>query len=308
VILWDLSMDSTFQRTQTGCLGGVKALARNGRGPGGGVTMRQLLLVLLGGIRSRVLQVRGSGVSMICLSLVVIGCASHSLMPAAQSEAIKDRERALASHRDVIQASVRQSGNAGALAFLDAKDGHLVVLPGDSPLDAWARYATAPDGKSSSITMPDVVTFVYRTDIPKAPETLTQSALQQQQAQRTAFVSELQRVEEQLGLMQRQLAEAMAATKQDTDKAVADMRALAEDLAAARKFMLQTAQLGWLNQEMAVENTNGIRKIAAASQELAASSTKLEESVRQLSERLGSQLKELANRLDTIQGKIQNIK
>jgi len=308
VILWDLSMGSTFQRTQTGCLGGVKALARNGRGPGGGVTMRQLLLVLLGGIRSRVLNVRGSGVSMICLSLVVIGCASHSLMPAAQSEAIKDRERALASHRDVIQASVRQSGNVGALAFLDAKDGHLVVLPGDSPVDAWARYATAPDGQSSSVSMPDVVTFVYRTDIPKAPETLTQSALQQQQAQRTAFVSELRRVEEQLGLMQRQLTEAMAATKQDTDKAAAEMRALAEDLAAARKFMLQTAQLGWLNQEMAVENTNGIRKIAAASQELAASSTKLEENVRQLSERLGSQLKELAARLDSIQGKIQNIK
>ena len=203
---------------------------------------------------------------------------------------------------------MRQSGNVGALAFLDAKDGHLVVLPGDSPVDAWARYATAPDGQSSSVSMPDVVTFVYRTDIPKAPETLTQSALQQQQAQRTAFVSELRRVEEQLGLMQRQLTEAMAATKQDTDKAAAEMRALAEDLAAARKFMLQTAQLGWLNQEMAVENTNGIRKIAAASQELAASSTKLEENVRQLSERLGSQLKELAARLDSIQGKIQNIK
>jgi len=270
--------------------------------------MRQLLPVLLGGIRSGAPHGRGSGVSLICLSLLVIGCASHSLMPAAQSDAIKDRERALASHRDVIQASVRQSGNVGALAFLDARDGHLVVLPGDSPVDAWARYTAAVDGKSSSVSMPDVVTFVYRTDIPKAPETLTQSALQQQQAQRTAFVSELRRVEEQLGLMQRQLDEAMAATKQDTDKAVAEMRALAEDLAAARKFMLQTAQLGWLNQEMAVENTNGIRKIAAASQELAASSTKLEENVRQLSERLGSQLKELAARLDTIQGKIQNIK
>ena len=245
---------------------------------------------------------------MICLSLVVIGCASHSLMPAAQSEAIKDRERALASHRDVIQASVRQSGNVGALAFLDAKDGHLVVLPGDSPVDAWARYATAPDGQSSSVSMPDVVTFVYRTDIPKAPETLTQSALQQQQAQRTAFVSELRRVEEQLGLMQRQLTEAMAATKQDTDKAAAEMRALAEDLAAARKFMLQTAQLGWLNQELAQENANGIRRVTTASQELTASSAKLEESIRQLSEGLAGQLKDLATRLDAIQSKIQNIK
>jgi hypothetical protein len=270
--------------------------------------MRQLLLVLLRGIGSRAPHVRGSGVSLIGLSLVIIGCASHSLMPAAQSEAIKDRERALASHRDVIQAAVRQSGNAGALAFLDAKDGHLVVLPGDSPVDAWAQYAASADGKSSSISMPEVVTFVYRTDIPKAPETVTQNALQQQQAQRTAFVTELRRVEEQLGLMQRQLAESMAATKQDTDKAVADMRALAEDLAAARKFMLQTAQLGWINQEMAVENTNGIRKIAAASQELAASSTKLEDTMRQLSESLGRQLEELAARRGAIQGKIQNIK
>jgi hypothetical protein len=270
--------------------------------------MRQLLPVLLGGVRSAAPYIRGSGVSLVCVLLLVIGCTSRSLMPAAQSEAIKDRERALASHRDVIQTSVRQSGSVGALAFLDAQDGRLVVLPGDSPVDAWARYATAVDGKNSSISMPDVITFVYRTDIPKAPETLTQTALQQQQAQRTAFVSELRRVEEQLGLMQRQLAEAMAATKQDTDKAAADMRALAEDLAAARKSMLQTAQLGWLNQEMAVENTNGIRKIAAASQELAASSTKLEENVRQLSERLGSQLRELAARLDAIQGKIQNIK
>jgi hypothetical protein len=108
--------------------------------------------------------------------------------------------------------------------------------------------------------------------------------------------------------MQRQLGEAMAVTKQDTDKAVVDMRALADDLAATRKFMVQTAQLGWVNQDMAVENATGIRRIAAASQELAASSTKLEETVRQLSERLGTQLKELAARLDAIQGKIQSIK
>jgi hypothetical protein len=270
--------------------------------------MRQLLLVLLGGIRSGSPHVRGSCVFLICLSLVVVGCASQSLMPSAQSQAIKDRERALAPHRDAIQASVGQSGTVGALAFLDASDGHLIVLPGDSPADAWARYATSPDGKSSAASMPEVVTFVYRTDIPKAPETITRSALQQQEARRAALVAELRRFDEQLGLMQRQLGESMAVTKQDTDKAVVDMRALAEDLAAARRFMLQTAQLGWLNQEMAVENTNGLRKITTASQELAASSTKLEETVRQLSERLGSQLKELAARLDAIQGKIQNIK
>lgn len=266
--------------------------------------MRQLLLGLLGGMRSGSAHVRGSWIVLLCLSLMVIGCASPSLMPAAQSQAIKDRERALASHRDAIQASVGQSGKVGALAFLDAKDGHLVVLPGDSAVDAWGRYATSPDGTNGSVSMPEVVTFVYRTDIAKAPETVTLSALQQQQA----LAAELRRFDEQLSLMQRQLGESMAVTKQDTDKAVVDMRALAEDLAAARKFMLQTAQLGWLNQEMAVENANGIRKMAAASQELAASSTKLEETVRQLSERLGTQLKELAARLDAIQGKIPNIK
>jgi hypothetical protein len=244
-----------------------------------------------------------SGVLLIGLSVVVGGCASHSLMPAAQSAAINERERALASHADAIQASVRQSGNVGALAFLDAKDGHLVVLPGDSPADAWARYAASPESGTSPVSVPAVVTFVYRTDVPKAPETVTQSGLQQQQALRTS-VDELRRLEERLGLVQRDLA----ATKQDTDKVLADMRALAEDLAAVRKFMLQTAQLGWLNHELVVENASGMRKMATASQELTATSAKLEDTLRQLSESLAGQLKELAARLDAIQGKVQNIK
>ena len=244
-----------------------------------------------------------SGVLLIGLSLVVVGCASHSLMPAAQSAAISERERALASHADAIQASVKQSGNVGALAFLDAKDGHLVVLPGDSPADAWARYAASPESGTSPVSVPAVVTFVYRTDVPKAPETVTQSGLQQQQALRTS-VDELRRLEERLGLVQRDLA----ATKQDTDKVLADMRALAEDLAAVRKFMLQTAQLGWLNHELVVENASGMRKMATASQELTATSAKLEDTLRQLSESLAGQLKELAARLDAIQGKVQNIK
>jgi hypothetical protein len=225
-------------------------------------------------------------------------------MPAAQSAAIRDRERALASHADAIQAAVRQSGNVGALAFLDAKDGRLVVLPGDSPADAWARYATSPESETSPVSVPVVVTFVYRTDVPKAPETVTQSALQQQQAQlksAASLASELRRIEERLGVVQGELA----GTKQDTDKALA---ALAEDLAAVRKFMLQTAQLGWLNHELVVENASGVRKMATASQELTASSAKLEDTLRQLSESLASQLKELAARLDAIQGKIQNIK
>jgi hypothetical protein len=240
-------------------------------------------------------------------ALGLAGCASHSLMPAAQSEAIRDRERALASRTDAIQTAVRQSGKAGALAFLDTRDGHLVVLPGDSPADAWARSAASPESETDPVSVPAVVTFVYRTDIPKAPEAVTVNALQQQQTQRTSVADlaiELGRLEEKLGVMQRELA----ATRQDTDKAVADMRALAEDLAAARKFMLQTAQLGWLNQELVQENANGIRRMTTATQELTASSAKLEETMRQLSEGLAGQLKELAGRLDAIQNKIQNIK
>ena len=261
---------------------------------------------MLARIQSRAVRALAPGFYLMG-SLALMGCATHSLMPAAQSEAIRDRERALASRTDAIQAAVRQSGKVGALAFLDAKDGHLVVLPGDSPADAWARHAATPESETNPGSVPAVVTFVYRADIPKAPEAVTLSALQQQQTQRTsvaALAIELGRLEEKLGVLQRDLA----ATKQDTDKAVADMRALAEDLASARKFMLQTAQLGWLDHELVVENANGIRRMATASQELTASSARLEETVRQLSEGLSGQLKELAGRLDAIQNKIQNIK
>jgi len=257
-------------------------------------------------IQTRAGRALRSGVYLVG-TLVLVGCASHSLIPPAQSAAIKDRERALASRSDAIQVAIRQSGKVGALAFLDDKDGHLVVLPGDGPADAWGRYSSSSESSSSPVSVPPVVTFVYRADIPKAPEAVTHSALEQQQTQRTsvaALAIEIGRLEEKLGLLQRELA----TTKQDTDKAVADMRALAEDLASARKFMLQTAQLGWLNQELAQENANGIRRMTTASQELTASSAKLEETVRQISEGLSGQLKELAGRLDAIQNKIQNLK
>ena len=244
----------------------------------------------------------GSGIALIGLTVVVVGCASHSLVPASQSAAIRSRERALASHSDSIQASVRESGKVGALAFLDAADGRLVVLPGDSAGDAWGRYAASPD--SQNVVLPPVLTFVYRKDIPKAPETVTQTELQQQQTSAAALTTELKRIEERLALVQKELS----GTKQDTDKAVADMRALADDLASVRKFMLQTAQLGWLNHELVVESSNSVRKMAATSQELSASSARLEETIRQLSETMNGQLKELAARLDSIQGKIQNIK
>ena len=155
--------------------------------------------------------------------------------------------------------------------------------------------------------MPPVLTFVHRADVPKAPETVTRGVLQQQAQLRDAY----RRFEEQLGIVQRELAESIAATKRGAD-ARADMQtaltSLSEDLVAVRKFMLQTAQLGWLNHELNVENASGMRKVATASQELSASSARLEETMRQLSESLAGQLKELANRLDTIQGKVSNLK
>jgi hypothetical protein len=269
--------------------------------------MRQLLLVLLGRIRRGAPHAVGSSLPLMSLALVVVGCASHSLMPETQVGAIKDRDRALASHTAAIHAAIGQSGNVGALAFLDAKDGRLIVLPGDSSADAWSRYIASPESDTGRVSVPPVLTFVHRADVPKAPETVTRSVLQQQAQLRGAY----RHFEEQLGIVQRELAESIAATKREAG-ARADMQtaltSLSEDLAAVRKFMLQTAQLGWLNHELNVENATGMRKVATASQEVSASSARLEETMRQLSESLAGQLKELANRLDTIQGKVSSLK
>lgn len=273
--------------------------------------MRQLLLVLLGRIRRGAPPVLGLGLPLMSLAVGAVGCASPSLMPEAQAVAIKDRDRALASHADAIHAAIRQSGNVGALAFLDAKDGRLVVLPGDSPVDAWARYTTSPESGTGRVSVPPVLTFVHRADVPKAPETVTRSVLTSVAALETELRDAHRRLEERLGIVQRELAEskraadaALAAARADVQTALSS---LAEDLAAVRKFMLQTAQLGWLNHELNVENASGIRKVATASQELSASSARLEETMRQLSGSLAGQLKELAKRLDTIQGKVSSL-
>lgn len=269
--------------------------------------MRQLPPVPLERIRRGASHVLGSALLLVSLAWAVVGCASTPLMPEAQAGAIKDRDRALAPHAAAIHAAIGQSGNVGALAFLDAKDGRLIVLPGDSPADAWLRYIASPEGETGRVSVPPVLTFVHRADVPKAPETVTRGVLQQQAQLRDAY----RRFEEQLGIVQRELAESIAATKREAD-ARADMQtaltSLSEELATVRKFMLQTAQLGWLNHELTVENATGIRKMAAAGQELSASSVRLEETLRQLSESLTGQLKELANRLDTIQGRARSRK
>jgi len=234
------------------------------------------------------------------LAVVVVGCASPSLLPDVQAVAIQDRDRALALHADAIHAAISQSGKMGALVFLDATDSHLVVLPGESPADAWARYRR--------VSMPPVLTFVHRADVPKAPETIPRSVLQQQAQLRDAW----RRIEERLSIVQSELAESKREADASLTGARADMYAalssLAEDLAAVRKFMLQTAQLGSLDHELNVETETGLRKGATASQELSASSARLEEIMRELPERLAGQLKELANRLDTIQGKVSRLK
>jgi Spy/CpxP family protein refolding chaperone len=242
------------------------------------------------------------------LAVVVVGCASPSLLPEVQAVAIQDRDRALALHADAIHAAISQSGKVGALVFLDAKDSHLVVLPGESPADAWARYTMLPEHGTGRVSMPPVLTFVHRADVPKAPETIPRSVLQQQAQLRDAWRG----IEERLSIVQSEFAESKREADASLTGARADMHAalssLAEDLAAVRKFMLQTAQLGSLNHELNVETETGLRKVATASQELSASSARLEEIMRELPERLAGQLKELANRLDTIQGKVSSLK
>jgi hypothetical protein len=297
------------------------------RDPGGRVTLWEGAAHLL-----------RAGISLMSLALLGVGCASHSLLPKEQARAIHDRDRTLSRHSEAISEAIRQSGQLGALAFLDATDGHLVVVPGNSPTDAWARYVASLPVSSppGGVSVPAVVSFVYRADVPKAPEAVPSIRLQQHREERqaddaraealrtslTELRDEQRRAEDtlanvtaQITHLQRELANSFA-TKEDTQKSIAAVRedmqkaanSLAEDLAAARKFMLQTAQLGWLNHELNVENANGIRKVSTASQELVENSARLADTMRQLSNSLASQLKQLADRLESIQNKINGIK
>jgi hypothetical protein len=285
--------------------------------------MRHLLLVLVGSTRRGTPRALRSRVLLASLALLVAGCASHSLIPKDQADAIKRRDRALAPHADAIQAAIRQSGETGALAFLDENDSRLVVLPGETPAEAWARHAAAPPSAAGRVSVPAVVVFVHRADVARAPEAVSLGALQRHQALRTSLAAletevrdAQRRTEERLGVIQRELAESVAAAKQETDRSLAAARAdmqqalsaLAQELAAARTFMLQTAQLGWLNHELNVENASGMQKMVTANQELTAASARLATTMKQLSDGLASQLKELASRLDTIQSKMGDIK
>ena len=68
------------------------------------------------------------------------------------------------------------------------------------------------------------------------------------------------------------------------------------------------AEVEQLNHELNVENAGGIRRVATATQELSANSAKLADTMRQLSENLAGQLKDLASRLDAIQGLVTKVK
>lgn len=250
-----------------------------------------------------------SGISLVGLAVLVVGCASHSLVPKEQAGAIRDRDRALTPHAAAIEDVIRRSGTLGALAFLDAGDGHLVVLPGDTPTDAWARHTAAGPGTAGGpVSVPTVVDFVYRPDVPKAPETVTHAFLQQQEtlrARMAALDAELRKLSDSLVATRQETQASIATAREDTQKA---LDALAGDLAAARKFMLQTAQLGWLDHDLTAENASGLRKLATTSQELTATSAKLTETIQHLSDTLARQLKELSARLDAIQNRISNVK
>jgi hypothetical protein len=263
-----------------------------------------------------------SGLLVGGLVALLAGCASQSLIPAEQAAAIERRDRALAAHAAAIQDAIRQSGEPGGLAFLDETDGRLIVLPGPTPADAWARHAAAPADAARPASIPAIATFVHRADVAAAPQVVSTRALGEQHALRTAMtaleteVREAQRrTDERLTEIQRELTRSVDAVKQETDRsaaAVADLqrslRSLADDLAAARTFMLQTAQLGWLNHELTVENASGIRKVEAASQSLTATSGRLAATLRQHSEALARQLKELGDRLEAIRAKMSDTK
>ena len=278
---------------------------------------------------------RPADVVRLCAALattaVALGaCAGPTLVSKEQVRAIETHERALVPHAEAIQRSIRESSELGGLAFLDA-DRRLVVLPGKSASDAWRRYATSPEASAPARrALPPMMTFVYRADIPKAPETVGVASLEEQQALVTSQAAvdaelrtELARVGERLDAVRRETAESVRAAEQKSEASVAEARAelqaelqravtslgaLADELAAARKFMLQTAQLGWLNHELTVENSSGIRRAAATSQELSSNAAKLADSIRQLSESLASELKELGTRLESIETGVNRIK
>lgn len=284
--------------------------------------MRHRRLGLATRTRRGTLPAFRSPVVFAVFALLLAGCASApTLVSREQGDAIRRRDRALAAHAEEIQAAIRQSGALGALAFLDVGDGRLVVFPGNTPEEAWARQAAAPD--RAGMVAPAVVTFVYRADVPAEPAAVNWAALQQHHAL-TAAVGKLdaqllaaeRRAEERIAEVRGEVAASRAAAKEDADRALAAasadtqraLRALADDIAAVRAFALQTAELGWLSHELSTETARGIRRLEGSSQALSTTTARLATSIQQVSDALARQLKELGDRLEAIRTKMGEIK
>jgi hypothetical protein len=284
--------------------------------------MRHRWLGLEARTRRGILPARRSRAALAGFALLLAGCAAGPMLASReQADAIRRRDRALAAHADEIQVTIRQSGALGALAFLDIRDGRLVVSPGNTPEEAWARQAAAPG--ATAMTAPAVVTFVYRADVPAAPVVVNWAALQQHHALHAALAAlegQIQaaerRADDRIAEIRRELVASRAAAKEETDRALAaasadtqrSLRALADDIAAVRAFALQTAELGWLSHELSVDTARGIRRLEASSQAISTTTARLATSIQQLSEALARQLKELGDRLEAIRTKIGEIK
>jgi len=266
------------------------------------------------------------GIALASLALLA-GCAP-SLMPKEQEAAIRSRERGLSGHSAAIQDAIRHADTQGALAFLDSGDNHLVVAPGDTPIDAWTRYVT--DRGADRGQPPPVLSFVYRADVPRPPESIPLASLERERREDQAHTQALAALESALRETQRrtderltalartqtELADGIGASREEAQHSIASTRAelqrsiesLAEEIAAARSFMLETAKLGRLNHDLTAENAQDVRRMASASQQMATTAAGLADSLRQLSERLTAQLKDLAERLDALQNKVGTLK
>jgi hypothetical protein len=265
-----------------------------------------------------------AGIPLISFALLVV--AEPLLLPGA---GLASRVAStLSPHEEAVQEAIRQSGKLKFLAF----DATMVTRSLARQCAGCRGYVASPP-----VTGPPgcrgwaVVSFVYRADVPRPRDrslssfrNSTRRTAPPTSSRGPAHVAhrgpDSSGTDDILGTarpdphLQRELANcsrqeetqrSMAAAREDMQKAT---NALAADLAAARKFMLQTAQLGWLNHELNVENANGLRKVSTASQELAANSARLADTLRQLSDNLASQLKQLAERLENLQNKINGIR
>lgn len=106
------------------------------------------------------------------LGLVMLGaCASIERISTEQGRANSgETERVLYDNRAEILSFVNQSGKGGVLVFTENEAGTVkLMLPGDSPLEAWLSYASrGRSGSISSLPLPSqispTVAYIYAGD------------------------------------------------------------------------------------------------------------------------------------------------